>query len=155
MKKLIFITIAIIVFAFGTSAQNITVKEGMYYEQGKLYTGTYTELNVSGSKKLTATIVDGKMNGAVTYYFDNGMIMETGEFAANEKSGQWLRYDETGRKTGEAHYLAGKKDGNWMIWDFNGNKRSEMHYAKGEKVGKWMQWDEIGNVTSEKVYTTL
>jgi len=155
MKKLILLSFAIVAFAIGVAAQNISLKEGLYYEQGKLYTGTYSELTAAGIKKSTITIANGKIKGAVTYYYDNGNVMETGSFVDNEKTGQWLRYDESGKKTAEAYYVSGKKDGTWMIWDMNGIKRTEMHYAKGEKIGKWMQWDESGNLTSEKVYTTL
>ena len=156
MKKTIALSLAGIVFVCGLVAQNITLKEGLYVaDDGKLYTGVFTNFTANQIKDFTITIVEGKTKGAVTYYYPSGTISETGEFLDNEKNGEWIRYDEKGNKTASANYLNGKKDGTWLIWDFNGIKRCEMHYALGEKKGKWIMWDETGNLTSEKVYSTL
>ena len=146
-----------ILFAFTTSSQKLTVKDGLYYiDNQKLFTGVYTSYFESGNKKSTANITEaGKQNGVVTYYYENGKVMETGAFVNDEKDGQWLRWDEAGRKIAEAFYVSGKKNGTWMIWDEKGTKRYEMFYAMGEKVGKWSMWDEAGKLTSEKVFSTI
>lgn len=156
MKKLILSLIISLGLACGASAQNITLKDGLYYSSsGTLYTGSYIALFESGNKKSSFEISEGKLNGLVTYFYDNGKVMETGFFASNEKNGEWLRWDELGNKIDQAFYVNGKKDGLWLVWDAKGVKRYELHYDLGAKVGKWLMWDESGNLTSEKTYSSL
>ena len=153
MKKLIVLLSFGLLMTMEAAAQNITVKDGLYYAGNSLYTGTYASADAKGKTKASYSIVDGKANGAVTYYYENGTIMETGAFVNNEKSGEWLRWDEKGNKIGQAFYVMGKKNGTWMVWDMNGTKRYEMNYAMGEKTGTWKMWDENGVLTSEKNYS--
>lgn len=135
---------------------NIVLKDGLYYSSsGALYSGTYNSYDKNNVKLASITLVDGKRNGPVTYYYTNGNVKETGVFLNDEKAAQWLRWDEAGNKIAEAFYKEGKKDGTWMIWDANGTKRYEMYYAMDKKVGKWSMWDEKGNLTSEKVYESI
>ncbi|MBL7888812.1 MAG: hypothetical protein J0L87_01775 [Bacteroidetes bacterium] len=94
-------------------------------------------------------------DGAVTYYYANGNVMEKGAFLNGEKTGEWIRWSEEGKKIAQAFYKEGKKDGLWIVWDANGTKRYEMNYAMGQKVGKWMMWDEQGNLISEKDYSAI
>ena len=49
--------------AFEVTAQDVTVKEGLYYSGNKLYTGTYTSLDANGKPKANYEIVEGKANG--------------------------------------------------------------------------------------------
>lgn len=155
MKKIILL-LFVSVIALGVSAQTVVLKDGLYYNNaGALYTGEYIVNFESGAKKSVVNIVEGKVHGAVTYYYENGNIMETGAFASNEKNGEWLRWDEAGNKIAQAFYVSGKKDGIWLVWDASGVKRYEMVYAMGEKVGKWSMWDENGKLMSEKSYATL
>jgi len=168
MKKLIVFAVACCMSAITVSAQDlsptisskntastITIKEGVYYLNNNLYTGTYTATDENGAKKSTLEIKDGKANGAVTYFYASGKVMEKGAFANGEKTGEWLRWSEEGQKIAQAFYKEGKKDGLWLVWDINGIKRYEMNYAMGEKVGKWMMWDEKGNLTNEKEYSSI
>jgi len=153
MKKIIFTLIASFILAFGVSAQNIVLKNGLYYsENNTLYTGVYTAFSKAATKESVLEINNGKLNGVATYYYADGSIMETGNFINNEKHGQWLRWAETGAKIAEAFYSTGKKDGNWLIWDANGTKRYEMFYTIGAKTGTWSMWDEQGKLISEKNY---
>jgi YD repeat-containing protein len=135
---------------------NIVLKEGLYYaSSGALYSGTFNSYDQNNVKLASFTLVEGKKNGAVTYYYSNGNVKETGAYLNNEKTSQWLRWDEAGNKIAEAFYKEGKKDGTWMIWDMNGTKRYEMFYSMDKKVGKWSMWDEKGNLTSEKLYESI
>jgi len=168
MKKIILSLVSGFLLVAGVQAQDlgqtivsdntqksIVVKDGSYYtESGKLYSGVYTSLE-NGKKKSEIEIKEGKASGKATYYYNNGNVMEVGTFVNGEKNGEWLRWDEAGKKIAQAFYVGGKKDGLWMVWDSNGTKRYEMNYAMGEKVGKWMMWDENGNLISEKEYNTI
>lgn len=157
MKKSILLLLVNLMLVFGVSAQNIVLKDGLYYaDNGSLYTGSHTAYFASGAKKSVFDIHEGKVNGNVTYYYEkNGAVMETGAFVNNEKDGQWLRWDEAGQKIAEAYYVTGKKNGTWLVWDSKGTKRYEMIYAMGDKKGTWSMWDENGKITSQKNYDTL
>lgn len=51
----------------------------------------------------------------VTYYHDNGEISQTGSYTADGKlEGEWLSFDESGKKTVTAYYKNGKKTGEWI-----------------------------------------
>jgi antitoxin component YwqK of YwqJK toxin-antitoxin module len=113
-------------------------------------------LAISISVALTVSAQNATVkDGAVTYHYENGKVMETGAFINNDKTGQWLRWDEAGHKIAEAYYVNGKKNGTWLVWDANGTKRYEMHYEMSAKVGTWFMWDENGKLTSEKNYNAL
>ena len=80
MKKLILLLVISISTALEVSAQNIVLKDGLYYsENGNLFSGTYTTLFEKGNRKSTLDIVEGKVSGAATYYYENGNIMEIGD----------------------------------------------------------------------------
>ena len=156
MKKLLFTLVISISSALTVSAQNATLKNGFYYSaDGNLFTGTCSSHFENGKTKSTFDVVDGKIKDAVTYYYENGNVMETGAFNNNDKDGQWLRWDEAGHKIAEAYYVSGKKNGTWLVWDSQGIKRYEMHYEMSAKVGTWYMWDENGKLTSEKNYNAL
>ncbi|HSH66741.1 MAG TPA: toxin-antitoxin system YwqK family antitoxin [Bacteroidia bacterium] len=152
------ISFFIFLFLFGTqlNAQNLVLKDGLYYaSNGSLYSGTYNSYGQNGSKLASITLMDGKKNGPATYYYENGNIKEMGVFLNNEKNEQWLHWDEAGNKIAEAFYVEGKKNGTWMIWDAKGTKRYEMYYSMDKKIGKWSMWNENGQLTSEKLYNNI
>jgi antitoxin component YwqK of YwqJK toxin-antitoxin module len=168
MKKLIVFAVVCCMSAITVSAQDLSPtissknssnaiiqKDGVYYLNNNLYTGTYTAMDENGAKKSTLEIKEGKAHGEVTYYYASGKVMERGAFVNGVKTGEWLRWSEEGQKIAQAFYKEGKKDGLWLVWDLNGMKRYEMNYSMGEKVGKWMMWDEKGNLTSEKEYSSI
>ena len=66
--------------------QTIILKDGLYcLSNGGLYSGSYTAYFESGKKKSMFDVKEGKANGAVVYYYENGNIMEMGSFVSNEK----------------------------------------------------------------------
>jgi antitoxin component YwqK of YwqJK toxin-antitoxin module len=139
-----------------TSAQSVILKDTKYYsENGELFSGQYFSYFENGSKKSSLSISDGMINGAVTYFFADGKIMETGNYSNNEKDGAWIRWDSEGNKTAEAFFVSGKKNGLWMVWDSKGIKRYEMTYVMGEKTGIWYMWDENGKLIGEKNYGSI
>jgi antitoxin component YwqK of YwqJK toxin-antitoxin module len=157
MKKVFaFLIFSIIILNVNYSiAQNIVQKKSMFYDKkGKPYSGLYTEYygDNEKDKKAEYKIKEGKLEGEVTYYFENGSKSETGYFANNEKDGQWIKFDESGNKVGEANYKNGIKDGQWFIWFPSGKKYYEMTYKMGEKTGTWYIWNEEGAVVSQKTY---
>ncbi|MFV0565057.1 MAG: toxin-antitoxin system YwqK family antitoxin [Flavobacteriaceae bacterium] len=66
----------------------------------------------------------------VVYYHDNGAVSQTGFYTADGKlQGEWLSFNEEGKKTVSGHYDNGKKVGKWFYYtkdsvkevDYNAN----------------------------------
>ncbi|MFO8067338.1 MAG: toxin-antitoxin system YwqK family antitoxin [Bacteroidales bacterium] len=152
MRKL-FLVSFILLFNFAFSQdQNIIIKEGLYYINGDLFTGTFTQTNEEGIVTAKLKIKNGKPHGKSEYYFLNGEVLEIRNFRKGLKHGTWLKYNEENVIISLAKYKRDKKHGNWKIWDDNGNLRYSLHYKNGEKTGTWEMWDENGNLISSKTY---
>lgn len=53
----------------------------------------------------------------VIYYHDNGVVSQTGTYTLDGKlQGEWLSFNEEGKKTVSANYDNGKKVGKWIYW---------------------------------------
>jgi antitoxin component YwqK of YwqJK toxin-antitoxin module len=87
-----------------------------------------------------------------TSYYGNGNIKEIGTTINSEKTGIWIRYDESGNKIAEAYFINGKKDGKWIIWDSSGIKRYEFTYELDKKTGEWLMFDEKGILKETRNY---
>ncbi|MCJ7468077.1 MAG: nicotinic acid mononucleotide adenyltransferase [Maribacter sp.] len=52
-----------------------------------------------------------------TYYYDNGAISQKGTFdLAGKLQGQWVSFDENGKKTAIGKYNKGMRTGKWSFW---------------------------------------
>ncbi|MFD1314940.1 hypothetical protein [Namhaeicola litoreus] len=51
----------------------------------------------------------------VSYFFDNGDLKEVGYFKENKLHGQWIAFNEEGKKVTVANYEEGKKVGTWYV----------------------------------------
>lgn len=153
--KAVVLTLGLLLSVVGFS-QNITVKDNLYYQKENLYTGKYLLYfdNTTTIKK-ELTIKEGKLNGEVVEYFENGSKKEVGQYEDNLKFGLWFRYNSNGKVVAQASYKNDKKDGQWLVFDDNGNKLFQMEYKNGEKVGTWTQWNENGEVLKTTSYASL
>ena len=85
-------------------SQDIIYKDGLYLKQEVAYTGKHLLYFANGTLKETLTIKDGKLNGEVVKYYENGAKMETGQFENNLKFGLWSRFNTAGSLIAEASY---------------------------------------------------
>lgn len=151
MKKYLFILL-LLSGAFTTVAQKLELINGLYYKQGMLYTGTYTEHYNNGNLLIKQNISNGLEHGEVELFFESGAKQEYREFNQGKKTGEWYIWDISGVKIAQASYKDNLKDGTWYLWNSNGVKIYEMHYSMGVKTGEWTQWDDNGNVVMQRSY---
>jgi antitoxin component YwqK of YwqJK toxin-antitoxin module len=71
---------------------------------------------------------------AVTNYYENGTIKETGFFKNEVPEGKWETFSNKGAKTAELSYINGKRHGEFRVWDEFSNAYIEMKYANGEVI---------------------
>ena len=82
----------------------------------------------------------------VTYYHDNGVVSQTGFYTTEGKlQGQWLSYDEAGKKIVSANYENGKKVGKWFYW--NDTTLKEVDYTNNAiaSVNEWTNKSTIAS----------
>ena len=134
------------------SGQELQIRDGHFFKDGMLYTGTQQVYFDSGAIKLIRHIKDGVEHGKVTLFFENGKVSEERYYQMGAKDGLWVNYSEAGIRLAEASWKNGLKHGYWHVWDESGVKRYEMFYEEGRKAGTWYMWDEKGKLISEKKY---
>ncbi|MBD0836590.1 toxin-antitoxin system YwqK family antitoxin [Aestuariibaculum suncheonense] len=67
----------------------------------------------------------------VTYYHDNGVVSQTGFYTADGKlQGEWLSFNEEGKKTVSGNYDNGKKVGKWFY--YTGETVKEVDYKANQ-----------------------
>jgi antitoxin component YwqK of YwqJK toxin-antitoxin module len=152
MKKLLVIAGFFILFLNAANAQEIKEVEGVYYKDGKLYTGEFTSRHENGMVKMTAKISEGKKEGVVQIFFDNGQLNEIRSYKNNLMNGTWEMYNIYKVKVSVANYKNGLKHGKWYIYDDTGTLLYDMEYNNGEKTGTWKKYDGAGKLISERKY---
>lgn len=82
---------------------------------------------------------------AVTNYYENGAVKETGFFKDGIPEGKWETFAEDGAKTAELTYQDGKRHGEFRVWDEFANTYTEMHYANGDVIiaNKWVKQEDF------------
>lgn len=79
----------------------------------------------------------------VTYFYDNGVVSQTGYYTLEGKlQGEWLSFDTEGKKNISANYDNGKKVGKWFYW--NGKTLKEVDYTSNAIVSviEWKKDDK-------------
>jgi antitoxin component YwqK of YwqJK toxin-antitoxin module len=61
-----------------------------------------------------------------TFYYQDGSISQEGTYKDGKLHGQWVSYDQNGKKTALANYENGKKTGKWFFW--SSNQLTEVDY---------------------------
>ncbi len=152
MKKIILIAGICILFLNIIRAQEIKEVDGLYYQNGQLYTGEYISRWDNGKVKMTAKISEGKKEGIVQIFFENGQLNEIRSYKNNQMDGTWETYNIYKVKVSVANYKNGLKQGKWYIYDDKGTLLYDMEYADGQKTGTWRKYDESGTLVSERKY---
>ena len=100
-------------------AESLPERDGLIYHDNKPYSGWGKDMYDSGQAARLAEIKDGKPDGPVTWWHENGQKMTEG---TNKD---------------------GKPDGLWVAWHENGQKKAEGTFKDGEEVsGKY--WNSKG-----------
>lgn len=147
MKKMMMAVLALLMSGTVAMAQRV---ELISAGKGESFTGLKVTYNDADVKTSEIAFVNGKPEGKITRYFENGQVKETGYYLAGQKHGSWSAYSEKGQLMSTAHFHNGNKDGEWLVWDTDGNLRYKLTYKNGEPVGEWAMFDERGKVSDRK-----
>ncbi len=154
MNKIVFITgiISLLFSSVATTAQQVEEKNGIYYQNGEPFTGTYETFFENGQLKREMELKNGKKDGKVKIYLENGQISEIHAYKNNKMHGKWVVYNKINQITSVARYKNGKKHGKWKIWNDEGNLLYELQYKNGKKSGTWKNYNEKGEVIQVRKY---
>lgn len=67
-----------------------------------------------------------------TYFHDNGTIAQLGFYQDGKLHGEWVMFDEAGKKVAIGQYKKGVKSGKWFFW--KGDLLQEVDYSNNQIV---------------------
>ena len=128
-------------------------RDGRYYEANSEtpFSGYYTRYyNGSNARQSEGKIKDGLMNDAWTFYYANGNLKGTVEYADGVKIKVLNSFYETGEK--ESEFDENKQV--FTTWYKSAKVKSITNYMYGLKEGSSIEWYENGTVKSDYTYYT-
>lgn len=78
--------------------------------------------------------VDGKREGAWTFFHPTGAKHLEGRFRGDQKQGLWTEWWPSGVKRAEGRYEDDRRQGEWDYFDHRGRLSKVVHYEAGEAV---------------------
>lgn len=156
---------------YGALIESANYKDGLY--DGELI--TYYPLG-ENYVKYRVPYTEGKVEGTVRFYFENGNIKRELNFKNDEREGKTISYFingeiETieefsagvavntytenhinGKRYKEGSFEEGEYSGVWKIYFMDGTLNSETTYKKGFKEGPYAHYDRDGKLHYEYTY---
>ncbi len=114
--------------------------------------------------KTSATYRDGKLQGFLKEYDENGVLINTTKFDQDVKlaegiidslareQGIWKYFYETGELKAQGKYIDGKKVDEWKYYFRNGQLEQTGFYKKDIPNGKWTWYHENAKLHREELY---
>jgi len=140
---------------------------GRYNSKGQL-TGDWFWYYPSGNIRREETFVNGRADGLMTEYDDDGNIItqgefiegmeegewflqygdhrEVGSFSFGLKSGYWKHYDDEDNLIFEGEFIDNNPNGRHIFYWNNGQIKDEINYLMGMKRGDWKQYNYDGTM---------
>jgi len=111
----------------------------------------YKPSNYHGGKKYEANYKDGKLDGLVVSWHENGQKHTEANYKDGKLDGLWVVWHENGQKAVEANYKDGKEEGLETQWHENGQRGIEKNYKDGKLVeGSAKYWNSKGEPVDSK-----
>jgi len=89
-------------------------------------------------------------DGLCTEYSETGEVIANGQYADNERNGEW-KY-KTGDYNEEGNYIVGLMDGVWKAYYSNGKLKFKGSFIQGNPDGLQIYYYENGKVKEEQYY---
>lgn len=131
-----------------------------FFSNGQLYVegefnkgkavGKWVFHHPTGKVAKEVTYKDGRPEGEVKLFNEEGKLIARREYAAGLRSGTWETYSEDGeQKLREETYKDGKADGPFRTWYTNGQLRQETTFVAGKIEGLATEWTRVGDKRAE------
>lgn len=91
-------------------------------------------------------------HGITSIFHPSGYKHSEIEFKNGKKDGKLVQWFEDGRKQIEAEFKDGQYHGNYCSWWENGNLKEKGRYQNGKRVGKYLWYKDDGTLWNENIY---
>ena len=114
-------------------SESLPERDGLIYHDNTPYSGWGKEMYDSDQAFRLVEIKDGKPNGLMIEWYENGQKSGEGTLKDGKPDGLVIEWHENGQKDSEAIYRNGRKIGLETTWHENGQKKSEITWKAIEK----------------------
>jgi antitoxin component YwqK of YwqJK toxin-antitoxin module len=99
-------------------------RDGLYYEKGSdvPFTGMVKSLYENGQLMDKGNFKDGEPDGPWVFYHENGQLSEKGNYKDGSRDGPWVEYYENGQLWAKGNFKDDKRDGPWEFYEKDGTK---------------------------------
>jgi antitoxin component YwqK of YwqJK toxin-antitoxin module len=120
-------------------------KSGVYDEDN----GKKTEYYYGNLIESEYTLLNGKLNGQLKTYYQNGQIKTIENYTNGIENGSFKEYNENGNLETEFTMSNGTLNGLFKAYHSNGKLMKTGSYIDGEEHGNFIEYDEFGKVGIE------
>lgn len=139
-------------FLVSTSDSGITKKQnGDILFKGQPFSGYLIEKYPNDTIALKKGYFEGKQNGIMTAFYENGNTRYIRPYRNGEKHGTHVGFHRNGVKAFEYHFVKGFSEGNHKEWFSSGQLATNMNYVGGKEFGKQQAWRPDGKVRSNYI----
>ncbi|TLX76200.1 toxin-antitoxin system YwqK family antitoxin [Labilibacter sediminis] len=115
--------------------------------------GIWTSFFDNGNINHEITFVKGKAKGLAKFYYENGLLRESGNWQIDHWQGEYQYYFESGQLSYDWNYNEkGKREGEQKYFHANGEKMYEGNWNNGKTVGALKVYNEAGILVQEKLF---
>lgn len=132
------------------SDRKIKLEEGTY-NQGRIE-GSLTLWYENGNVKARGEMLNSARQGLWKFYNEEGVLISSENYVAGELEGIRTRFYKNGQKKDEVSYAEGKKSGTYTLWYENGKIKTSGEISDNKKQGKWESWGEEGVTEGYSTY---
>lgn len=126
----------------------IIIKKAGIYDTDN---GKKTDYYYGDVVKAEYSLLNGKINGKVKTYHNNGKLKLIGFYTNGIKNGLFKEYDVNGILETEYSMSNGEFNGALKAYYSNGRLKKASNFLKGKEDGNFVEYDEYGNIESEYV----
>lgn len=119
-----------------TAYSVVVIKKTGVYDSDN---GKKTDYYEGGQIKAEYYLTNGKLNGQLKVYHENGNIQRVGTYVNGKENGRFIEYDEDGKKTAEYPMVNGEINGVLTIYK-DGLKSQEITKQNGVSNGKFVAY---------------
>ncbi len=132
-----------------TAYSIVVIKKAGIYDTDN---GKKTEYYEGGQLKAEYYLTNGKINGEIKIYQENGKLQKVGTYVNGKENGRFIEYDEEGIKTAEYPMVNGVVNGVLTIYK-DGLKSQEITIQNGISNGKFVAYyySDKGKLNSKVV----
>jgi len=115
----------------------------------------WADYYLSGIKQMEAISLkenEEVFDGTVTWYFENGNVMQTVNYKNNILSGERKNYHESGPLKSQYSYENGNIEGAWVRYHENAKLAEEGIYKSSTRNGAWKEYYKNGKLKGEGNY---